>query len=66
MGKLLDRIERLLMGYTAEERVDIQRRYIEHCVDQRLAEMVAGLDADADHEAWMRDVRAQEEQADHD
>lgn len=34
--RLLDKIERLLTGYTAEERVEIQRRWIDMKVDEAM------------------------------
>lgn len=34
MGKLLDRLEKLLIGYTSAERADIMRRYMDWRVEQ--------------------------------
>lgn len=47
MARLIDRIERLMFGATAQERVDLLMRYAEQRVQQRLAQEFAAL-TDAD------------------
>ena len=38
---LLQRLERLLFGYTAEEAVEICRRWVQGVIDQRIASALA-------------------------
>ena len=43
-----ERLERLLLGYTAQERADIQRRFIDMRIDMALERIVGALDTDDD------------------
>lgn len=53
--KMMEWLERLLFGVTAEERVALMNRLVDSRIEQALGDLVTGLDADADHEAWMRE-----------
>lgn len=53
--KLMEWLERLLFGVTAEERVALMNRLVDSRIEQALGDLVTGLDADADHEAWTRE-----------
>lgn len=48
MKKLRDTIERLLFGYTAEERAAIQRRYIDWRIETVIVDSLERLSAEDD------------------
>ena len=50
MGKLRDRLERLMFGYTAEERADITRRYVDWRTEQVIVGSLERLTAEDEAE----------------
>lgn len=46
MGKLFGRLEKLLTGYTADERADITRRYIDWRIEQVIVGSLERLTAE--------------------
>lgn len=63
MGKLRDRIERLMFGYTAEERAEIQRRFIDWRIEQVVGDSLDRLIAEDETEEGERN---EETEAAHD
>lgn len=53
MTRLMAKLEKLLFGYTAEEAVEIRAKWVDMMrVQEALDRAFAGLDADADNEAF--------------
>lgn len=57
---LLDRIEKLLTGYTAAERAEIQRRYIDWRIEQVIVGSLERITAEDEAVAGEQDTSEQE------